>query len=106
MMIDPERIVEDYLKSKVDEAMNFDDMRITVNKKQLVEMTGVSVSTLEQKFFPRSEVLAIEHDCGKKRLWCYPEVKQAWLDFLEEQYIRKNHQLPPYKLEMKGRVKS
>lgn len=91
----------DFIKTKLIELIEhyFDDhveaQPATLNKKQIVKMTGVSVATLDANFFSRADVLAAERPYGSKRLWRYPEVRELWINYLDERYYNQFGVLPP-----------
>lgn len=94
----------DFIKAKLIELVEhyFDKWQIdpfTVNKKMLIKLTGVSESTLNHDFFPRTEVLAVERSKGRKRLWRYPEVRELWYQYLDEQYLMQYGVKPPKTIE-------
>lgn len=100
-MIDAEQIAKEAIQNHIANNLDFDNMRITINKKQLAEMTGVSRSTLEQQFLCRQSVKQIEAACGTKCLWFYPEIKTEWRKFVTEQYLIKNGTYPLHEIERK-----
>lgn len=93
-----------FIKTKLIELIEhyFDKWKIdpfTINKKMLVKLTGVSQSTLDHEFLPRADVLAVERPKGRKRLWRYPEIKELWYQYLDEQYLAQYGVEPPKTVE-------
>lgn len=85
---DPQVVAEKVIESRVDDLLNEDQQfQISVNIKQLATMTGSSVSTLETTFVPLSYVQELQRKVGEKggkRVWIYPEIRDAWLRYLDE----------------------
>ena len=79
----PRYMIEELVRAEIRESIQQKQLRLSVSLNDLVEMTGVSKSTLENIFVPLEEVKSIEYRVGKKRLWLYPEVKSVWTDFLK-----------------------
>jgi hypothetical protein len=94
-----------FIKTKLSELIQkyfHDEVKVepfTVNKETIVKMTGVSQSMLDHEFFPRTEVLAVERPKGRKRLWRYPEIKELWYQYLDEQYLAQYGVEPPKTVE-------
>lgn len=87
-VIDPEEIVFNVINQKVNALISDDSLRITVNQHQLAMMTGVSESTLLEQFEPQPYVTKLERRAGKpgkrgKKVWLYPEIKDAWRHYLD-----------------------
>lgn len=80
----PPRLIEEITRAAISDRVKHEALKLSVSLNDLVEMTGVSKSTLEKAFIPRQETKSIEYRVGSKRLWLYPEVKDVWRTFLKE----------------------
>lgn len=87
---DPQAVAEKVIQDHVNQLLGSDDeLQISVNITQLARMTGVSASNLEQNFVPLEYVTELERRSGApgkrgKRVWLFPQIKDAWLRYLEE----------------------
>lgn len=87
-VIDPEQLVIEVINQKVNALLSDDSLSITVNQHQLALMTGVSETTLVEQFEPLPFVTKLERRAGKpgkrgKKVWLYPEIKDAWRHYLD-----------------------
>lgn len=87
---DPQAVAQKVIEDQVNQMLGADGgLQITVNIKQLSEMTGTSPSTLEKQFVPLGYVAKLERRAGApgkrgKRVWLFPEVRDAWRRYLDE----------------------
>lgn len=79
----PHHMIEELARVEIKERIKNEQLTMSVSLNDLIEMTGVSKSTLEKVFVPLEETKAIEYRVGTKRLWLYPEVRGVWREFLE-----------------------
>ena len=78
----PHHMIEELARAEIKERIKNEQLTMSVSLNDLIEMTGVSKSTLEKVFVPLEETKAIEYRVGTKRLWLYPEVRGVWREFL------------------------
>lgn len=87
-VFDPVAVAQEYIESQVDDLLDESgQLQISVNIKQLATMTGSSVSTLETTFIPLAYVKRLQRKVGEKgtkRVWVYPEIRDAWRRYLDE----------------------
>ncbi|MDN6671520.1 MAG: hypothetical protein ACTIBY_03150 [Staphylococcus equorum] len=76
------QINDDHINKMVDEKVKeilktYKRTLVTVDMKDLVKMTGLSQSTLEQKIVCEPEVVAVTRRIGTRVLYKYPEIKNS-----------------------------
>ncbi|MFC6275641.1 hypothetical protein ACFQET_08970 [Levilactobacillus tangyuanensis] len=87
---DPQAVAKRVIEDQVNQMLGENDkLQISVNLSQLADMTGVSTSNLEQNFVPLGYVAKLERRAGApgkrgKRVWLFPEVRDAWRRYLDE----------------------
>lgn len=87
-VIDPNAVAVAYIEHRVDKELS--TFRVSVNVKQLADMTGTSASTLEKTFLPMPYAQKLERRVGERggrRVWLFPEITQAWRRYLEERDV-------------------
>lgn len=82
-VIDVEEIAREVIVTRVSDRLDRLDLRATININDLVEVTGISKTSLEENFVCTEPVKKIEERFGTKRLWPYPEIKKLWLEYLK-----------------------
>ncbi|MBP1040405.1 hypothetical protein I6N95_05190 [Vagococcus sp. BWB3-3] len=74
----PVEYAKQCIKEKVDASFPSELVKATIPMEGLIEITGVSRSTLETKYVSQPEFYKLQVNEGKKRLWLYPEIRDAW----------------------------
>lgn len=70
--------INEMVNAKVEEILKiYKRTLVTVDMKDLVKMTGLSQSTLEQKIICEPEVVEVTRRIGTRVLYKYPEIKNA-----------------------------
>ncbi|MGV3043478.1 hypothetical protein [Staphylococcus rostri] len=77
VQIDDE-IINDLVDKKVDEILKtYKRTLVTVDMKDLIRMTGLSETTLTNEVIDEPEMVAVTRRLGTRRLYKYPEVRDA-----------------------------
>lgn len=80
----PDEVVEDLVSKQVNEVLsNFKMQFATVDIEQLSEITSLSRSTLLAKFTSEPEIVEVTRRIGKRVVYLYPEVIEAYKTVLE-----------------------
>lgn len=70
--------INEMVGAKVEEILKtYKRTLVTVDMKDLIEMTGLSESTLTNKIVCEPEVVEVTRRIGKRVLYKYPEIKSA-----------------------------
>ncbi|AMG33647.1 hypothetical protein [Staphylococcus saprophyticus] len=71
-------LIDEMVDAKVKEILkSYKRTLVTVDMKDLVKMTGLSQSTLEQKIICEPEVIDVTRRIGTRVLYKYPEIISA-----------------------------
>lgn len=85
---DPVQYAKECIQEKVNEALPIEILYATINMKKLVEITGYSESYLRQNFTCTKEAKKLECGTTSKYLWKYPEIRDCWRKFCDQNNIR------------------
>lgn len=71
-------LINDLVDKKVDEILStYKRTLVTVDMKDLIEMTGLSRSTLNNEITNQPEIVAVTRRIGSRVLYKYPDVVEA-----------------------------
>lgn len=81
---DPVAFAKQCIREKVERELPVEIFYATVDLDLLVEITNHSESYLRKNFLVTPEAKAIECSPTTKRLWKYPEIRDCWRVFCDQ----------------------
>ncbi|TDM21845.1 hypothetical protein ETI05_03625 [Macrococcoides canis] len=81
----PDEFIEELVKEKVEEKLNdFKHMYAAVDMKKLIELTGLSKTTLTNQYTNQQEFMDITVKHGTRVLYLYPECVEVFKKIIKE----------------------
>lgn len=81
----PDELIEEVVKEKVEEKLNeFKHIYASINMKKLVELTGLSKTTLTNHYTNHPDFMDITVKHGTRVLYLYPECLEVYKKLIKE----------------------
>ncbi|WP_270692807.1 hypothetical protein [Enterococcus malodoratus] len=87
-LFDPVEYAKECIREEVKKLMPKEILFATIDINKLVQITSHSVTYLEKHFINTPDVQTLECSPTTKRLWKYPDIRDCWLEFCEQNNIK------------------